>query len=161
MARLSPALPMVGANTRFQPVFVDDVAQAAELALTGPAKPGIFELGGPDVRSFRELMQMMLVEIQRRRLLVNVPFGIARIMGGALDIAQLLTGGLFTNGILTRDQVENLRRDNIVNPGVRGFAELGIRPTPMSAVLPDYLWRFRASGQYSAIKDSARNLREG
>lgn len=161
MTRMSPAIPMVGANTRFQPVWVDDVAQAAEHALLGKAKPGIYELGGPDVRTFRELMRMMLAVIERRRLLVNVPFAIARIMGGALDLAQVLTAGLFTNGILTRDQVENLRHDNVVNPAVRGFGALGIAPTPMAMVLPDYLWRFRASGQYNAIKNSARNLREG
>jgi NADH dehydrogenase len=161
MTRMSPAIPMVGANTRFQPVWVDDVAQAAEHALLGKAKPGIYELGGPDVRTFRELMRMMLAVIERRRLLVNVPFAIARIMGGALDLAQVLTAGLFTNGILTRDQVENLRHDNVVNPAVRGFGALWIAPTPMAMVLPDYLWRFRASGQYSAIKNSARNLREG
>jgi uncharacterized protein YbjT (DUF2867 family) len=160
MARLSPMLPMVGAKTRFQPVWVDDVAQAAETALLGQAKPGIYELGGPEVKTFRELMQMMLAEIQRRRLLVNVPFPIATIMGGALDLAQFLSGGLFTNGILTRDQVQNLRRDNIVGAHVRGFAELGISPKPMSSVLPGYLWRFRPSGQYTAIKNSAKNLRE-
>ena len=161
MTRMSPAIPMVGANTRFQPVWVDDVAQAAEHALLGKAKPGIYELGGPDVRTFRELMRMMLAVIERRRLLVNVPFAIARIKGGALDLAQVLTAGLFTNGILTRDQVENLRHDNVVNPAVRGFGALWIAPTPMAMVLPDSLWRFRASGQYSAIKNSARNLREG
>ncbi len=161
MTRLSPVLPMVGARTRFQPVWVDDVAQAAETALLGKAAPGIYELGGPEIKTFRELMQMMLAEIRRRRLLVNVPFPIAMIMGGALDLAQRLSLGLFTNGILTRDQVRNLRRDNVANPDLRGLSDLGIRAKPMSAVLPDYLWRFRPSGQYSAIKDSARDLNKG
>jgi len=161
MARLSPALPMVGAKSRFQPVWVDDVAHAAAMAVDGMAKPGIYELGGPDIMNFRELMELMLAEIQRRRLLINVPFLIASIMGGALDLAQTLTGGLFTNGILTRDQVQNLRYDNIADPDLPGFADLGINPTPLSSVLPDYLWRFRKSGQYTAIKNSAKNLREG
>lgn len=161
MARISPVIPMVGAQTRFQPVWVDDVAQAAEKALLGEAAPGIYELGGPEIRTFRELMQAMLAEIHRRRLLVNVPFRIAAIKGAALDIAQFLTAGLFTNSILTRDQVENLRRDNVANPKLRGLADLGITPKPMGSVLPEYLWRFRPGGQYSAIQKSAGNLREG
>ena len=72
-----------------------------------------------------------------------------------------MTFGLFTNKMLTRDQVKNLRNDNVVAEGARGFTELGIAPTAMDAVLPDYLWRFRPSGQYDAIKASARNLRQG
>jgi NADH dehydrogenase len=161
MARVSPVLPVVGGATRFQPVWVDDVARAAEMAAVGEAKPGIYELGGPETMSFRDLMKMMLAEIHRRRLLVNVPFPIAAVMGGALDLVQTLSGGLFTNGILTRDQVKNLRQDNIANPTLRGLADLDIKAKPMSAVLPDYLWRFRPSGQFDAIKKSASNLREG
>ena len=76
-------------------------------------------------------------------------------------MVQTATFGLFTNKMLTRDQVKNLRKDNVVADGARGFAELGITPTAMDAVLPDYLWRFRPSGQYDAIKASARNLRQG
>ncbi|MBD1205983.1 MAG: complex I NDUFA9 subunit family protein [Rhodobacteraceae bacterium] len=160
MARFGPILPVVGANTRFQPVFVDDVAQAAVLGITGQAALGIYELGGPDVETFRDLMRRMLHVIRRRRLIINIPFFAASIMGGAFDLLQAVTLGLFQNGMVTRDQVRNLRADNVVPPGAKGFADLGITPTAMEAVLPEYLWRYRPSGQYAAIKESAKNLRK-
>lgn len=159
MSRLGPVLPVVGARTRFQPVYVDDVAQAAVKGVLGQAAPGVYELGGPDVASFRELMKQMLAVIGRRRLVLNVPSWIAAPIGWLLDLVQKLTGGLIVNRILTRDQVRNLHRDNVVSKGAKGFAELGIAPVPVGAVLPDYLWRFRRSGQYAAIKASAKNLR--
>lgn len=160
MTRLGPFLPVVGAGTRFQPVYVDDVAQAAVKAVLGEAAPGIYELGGPDVHSFRALMQKMLQVVQRRRLIVNIPFFVARIIGGAFDLLQTLTLGLFTNGLITRDQVRNLAHDNVVSPHARGLADLGIAPTPIDAVLPEYLWRYRPSGQFAAIRESAKNLRK-
>lgn len=160
MSTLSPILPVVGANTRFQPVYVDDVAQAAVLAANGQAAPGIYELGGPDVATFRDLMRKMLAVIQRRRLVLNMPFFVARLMGGAFDLLQTLTAGLFENTTLTRDQVKNLARDNVVADGARGFADLGITPTSIDSVLPEYLWRYRPSGQYAAIKQSAKNLKK-
>lgn len=160
MARLGPILPVVGANTRFQPVYVDDVAQAAVLGITGQAAPGIYELGGPDVETFRDLMRQMLAVIRRRRLIINIPFFAATLMGGAFDLLQAVTLGLIQNGMVTRDQVRNLRADNVVTPGAKGFADLGITPTAMEAVLPEYLWRYRPSGQYAAIKESAKNLRK-
>ena len=160
MSRFGPVLPVVGAETKFQPVYVDDVAQAAVKAVLGEAAPGVYELGGPDVHTFRALMQKMLQVVQRRRLIVNIPFFVARIMGGAFDLLQTVTLGLFTNGLITRDQVRNLAHDNVVSPQARGFADLGIAPTPIDAVLPEYLWRYRPSGQYAAIKDSAKNLRK-
>jgi uncharacterized protein YbjT (DUF2867 family) len=160
MSRLGPILPVVGAHTKFQPVYVDDVAAAAVLGVTGQATPGIYELGGPEVATFRALMDKMLHIIQRRRLVLNVPFFVARIMGFSFDMLQVVTLGLFNNGLITRDQVKNLARDNVVAPGARGFAELGLTPTTMDSVLPEYLWRYRPSGQYAAIKDSAKNLRK-
>ncbi|MCC1493696.1 complex I NDUFA9 subunit family protein [Cognatishimia sp. F0-27] len=158
MTRLTPALPVVGANTKFQSVYVDDVAQAAVMGVTGAAEPGIYELGGPDVNSFRELMQIMLKEIRRRRLILNIPFFAAAVIGSVSDFVQSLSGGLIPAQI-TADQVKSLRRDNVVAEDAKGFAELGIEPTSMEAVLPEYLWRFRPSGQYAEIKDSAKNLR--
>jgi NADH dehydrogenase len=158
MARLGPVLPVVGGGTRFQPVYVGDVAQAACVAITD-ARGGIYELGGPDVATFRALMEKMLLVIQRRRLIVNVPFPVAATMGFALDMAQTLSLGLIHNGMLTRDQVKNLRRDNVVADGARTLADLGIAATDMDAVLPEYLWRYRPSGQFAAIKDSAKNLK--
>lgn len=160
MARLGPILPVVGANTRFQPVHVDDVAQAAVKGVLGQAAPGVYELGGPDVDTFRGLMGRMLRVIQRRRMVLNVPFLVAGIMGFGFDMVQAVTLGLIENKMITRDQVRNLRRDNVVAEGARGFADLGIAPVAMEAILPEYLWRYRPSGQYAAIKDSAKNLRK-
>lgn len=160
MSTLTPVLPVVGAETRFQPVYVDDVAQAAVLAAQGLAAPGVYELGGPDVATFRELMGRMLAVVQRRRLIVNVPFFVARLMGGAFDMLQTLTAGLFENKTLTRDQVRNLARDNVVAEGAMGFAQLGLAPTSIDSVLPEYLWPYRPSGQYAAIKKSAKNLKK-
>lgn len=159
MARLGPILPVVGAATKFQPVYVDDVAQAAVAGALGQAS-GVYELGGPDKASFRDLMTRMLVVIQRRKLILNIPFIGARIMAFGFDTLQALTLGLVKNGMITADQVRSLRRDNVVAPGARGLADLGISPTSLDAVLPEYLWRYRPSGQYAAIKDSAKNLRK-
>jgi NADH dehydrogenase len=102
----------------------------------------------------------MLAVIQRRRLVVNIPFWLASVMGFGFDMLQALTLGLIENGMITRDQVRNLRRDNVVAAGARGLADLGITPTAMEAVLPEYLWRYRPSGQFAAIKNSAKNLRK-
>lgn len=159
MARISPVLPIVGAQTRFQPVHVEDVAAAAILGVEGRARPGIYELGGPEVLTFRECMERMLAVIGRRRIILPLPFWLAGIMAGAFDLLQAVTLGLFRNGVLTRDQLRNLARDNVVTPGRMGFAELGIEPAALGAILPDYLWRFRPAGQFEPLKRAARNLR--
>lgn len=159
MAQLGPILPVVGAETRFQPVYVDDVARAALLAVQGKAAPGIYELGGPDVSTFRALMGQMLDVIQRRRMIVNIPFPVARMMAFGFDMLNKVTLGLVPAQI-TRDQVRNLARDNVVSEGAKGFADLGITPISLESVLPDYLWPYRPSGQYASIKASARNLRQ-
>ena len=159
MTRLSPFLPVAGADTRFQPVFVDDVAQAAVLGAMGQAPAGVYELGGPQVESFRQLMQRMLAEIRRTRIIINMPWFAARMVARALSVAQFLTAGLWQNTVLTLDQIRNLARDNVVSDGARTLADLGITPTPMDLILPTYLWRFRPAGQYMAIKESAKGLR--
>lgn len=158
MTKFGPVLPITGGNTRFQPVYVDDVAKAAVMGVLGEAE-GVYELGGPDVETFKQLMDRMLGVIARRRMVLNLPYVAAFLVGLAGDIVQGLTMGLITNRILTVDQVRNLGRDNVVAPGARGFEALGITPTPMGAVLPDYLWRFRVHGQYEAIQASAKNLK--
>lgn len=160
MTRLGPVLPITAANTRFQPVHVEDVAAAAVKGVLGQAAPGTYELGGPDVMTFRELMQVMLGVIHRRRLLLGLPRFVAGLIAFAGDMVQALTGGLVENKMLTRDQLRNLSRDNVVSEGARGFADLGIKPAALEAVLPEYLWRFRPSGQFDAIKASAKNLRK-
>ncbi len=160
MARLGPILPVVGADTKFQPVYVDDVAQAAVKGVLGQAAPGIYELGGPEVDTFRGLMGRMLKVIHRRRAVIGIPFFLARIMAFVFDMVQAVTLGLIENKMLTRDQVRNLARDNVVAPGARGLSDLGITPTAMEAVLPEYLWRYRPAGQFAAIKESAKNLKK-
>lgn len=156
MTKFGPVLPVVGADTRFQPVFVGDVAKAVAAAAQSTATPGIYELGGPDVNTFRELMQAMLEIIRRRRLIMNIPFLPAQLLGVLMEAGQTLTLGLVPAQI-TRDQVKSLKSDNVVQDGARGLRDLGVEPTAMAAVLPDYLWRFRPSGQYAAIKDSAKD----
>lgn len=158
LSRLGPVLPVVGADTLFQPVYVDDVAAAAQVALTGKVAPGVYELGGPDVHSFRELMALMLDIVRRRRLILNIPFFAARLMAFGFGVAQTLSLGIIKAPV-TKDQVINLAINNVVGDEANGFASLGIVPAAMEAVLPDYLWRFRPSGQYDAIKESAKNLR--
>lgn len=159
MTRFGPILPVVGADTRFQPVYVDDVAAAVVAGVLGKAAPGVYELGGPEVETFRALMQRMLGVIRRRRLIMNVPFWIAGLMAWFLDVVQTVTFGVLHNGMLTRDQARQLRRDNVANDELRGFAELGIEPVAMDAVLEEYLWPYRSGGQYAEIKESAENLR--
>jgi uncharacterized protein YbjT (DUF2867 family) len=158
MSRMGPVLPVVGADTLFQPVYVDDVAAAVAKAMRDISVKGVFELGGPDVESFRGLMATMLKVVDRNPLVINIPFIAARAMASAFGVLQKLTFGLVKSP-LTSDQVKNLAMDNVVADGARGFAELGITPIAMESVLPDYLWRFRPSGQYKAIKDSAKNLK--
>ena len=159
MATLSPFLPLVGAHTKFQPVYVEDVAFAVEKALSDRSVSGIYELGGPNIETFSELMKRMLGVIQRRRLMLKVPFFVAGIMGKSLDLLKAITFGLFPNNILTQDQVKNLQRDNIVSTDANDLSDLEIRPTAMETVLPEYLWRYRVSGQYASIKDSAKGLK--
>lgn len=160
MARLAPVIPVFGSASKFQPVYVDDVASAAVLAATGQAKPGVYELGGPDVLSLADLVRETLSVINRRRLVLPLP----RIAGSVLafggDAVQAMTLGLVENKLLTGDQLRNLCHDNVVSAQARGFDSFGIKPAAMGAVLPDYLWPYRPSGQYDAIKASAKNLRK-
>ena len=147
IARFAPALPLIGGGgTRFQPVFVGDVAAAVAASLEGRACAGVtYELGGPAVKTFRELMEIMLREIGRRRLLVPLPFALARLQAFFLEFLP--------KPLLTRDQVSLLERDNVVSAAAeregRTFKGLGITPTALETVLPTYLWRFRKAGQFS------------
>lgn len=139
MARLLPVMPVISGATRFQPVYVGDVADATLAALDrADARGTIFELGGPDVRSFRELMEAVLTWTGRRRKLVTLPMGLARLQA---RLGELIPGKPFT-----RDQLLMLARDAIVSAGMPGLADLGIVPTPMDLVVPDYLARFRPGG---------------
>ncbi len=148
MAALSPVLPLIGADTRFQPVYAGDVGQAVAEAMK-PAREAAgrtYELGGPTVHSFRELMQIMLHDIHRRRALLPVPFTVAGWLGQLGDLQAKL---LPLAPPVTSDQVKLLRADNVANPSLPGLAELGVEPTAIEAVLPTYLWRFRSGGQFA------------
>ncbi len=159
MARISPFLPVVSPDTKFQPVYVDDVAAAAVKAVMEPVSPGVYELGGPDVETFRELMQRMLEVIERKRFVIAVPLGMARLQAKVLDFVQRASFDVITNKILTQDQVVMLQSDNVVAEGAKGFSDLGMEATSMETVLPGYLYSFRPHGQYDAITASAENLR--
>lgn len=147
MARLSPALPLIGGgHTKFQPVYVADVAEAIARSVEGKVEGGrIYELGGPETMTFKQCMEKMLEVIERKRMLVSVPWGMARLQGSLL--------GLLPNPLLTRDQVEMLRTDNVVSETAeqegRTFAALGIKPQAMDAILPSYLWQYRPAGQFT------------
>ncbi len=146
LARMSPALPLIGGGTtRFQPVFVGDVAAAIADAVDGKARGGtVYELGGPEVKTFEQLMRYVLATIERKRLLVPVPFFAAKIKATLLQYMP--------KPPLTPDQVEMLRVDNVVSEAAkaegRTLQGLGIEPEPIEAIVPSYLWRFRKSGQF-------------
>jgi len=148
MARLSPILPLIGGGkTRFQPVYVGDVADAALAILDrphdapfGPAGK-TYELAGPRIYSFKELMTLLLAEIDRKRILMPVPWGIARLQAAVL--------GLLPQPPLTLDQLKLLQRDNISSGQLPGFTELGIVPDGPEAILPAYLDRFRVGGRFA------------
>jgi len=146
LARFLPALPLIGGGkTRFQPVFVGDVAQAI-LAAIARQDGRTYELGGPTIYTFKELMQLILRETGRKRALIPVPFGIAALKAMFLQILP--------NPLLTLDQVRLLRHDNVVSATAAGLSDLGITPTSAEAVIPSYLWRYRAKGEYA---DQARS----
>ncbi len=135
MAVASPVLPLVYSETKFQPVYVCDVADAVIAAL-GPAGHGkLFELGGPEQKSFRALIEQMLAIIERKPRIWNMPVGLARL------IANIPFSGL------TGDQITLLASDNVVTPGMPGLEALGVRPTRLDLVLPAYLARYRVSGR--------------
>jgi NADH dehydrogenase len=147
LARLSPALPLIGGGeTRLQPVYVGDVASAIAEAVDGKAKPGAtYELGGGEVLSMREIMQIILEITDRERVLLPLPFGLARLQAMILQFAP---GALK----LTPDQVELLRVDNVVSNAAKAagltLEGLGIHPDSLEAIAPQYLWRFRPAGQF-------------
>jgi NADH dehydrogenase len=142
MAMLSPALPLIGGGrTRFQPVYVGDVADAVMKAIETAAAAGqTYELGGPKIYPFADLMRLLLAEIGRKRLLLPLPFPIASLMGSVMQCLP--------NPQLTADQVKLLKRDNVVSDGAHGLAALSITPTSVETILPTYLDRYRARGSY-------------
>ena len=153
MALLSPVLPLIGGgHTRFQPVFVGDVAAATAQAIADPGAAGkVYELGGPTIYSFKELMEVMLKEIGRDRALIPIPFGLAKVIGLAGDLMAFSP----VAPLVTSDQVELLRSDNVVSADAPGLAELGIVPVQLESIIPTYLYRYRKDGQYADITAAA------
>ena len=157
MARLMPALPLIGGgNGRLQPVFVGDVAEAIARAVDGHAKPGtIYELGGPDAHTFKEILRFILQTTGRNRALVPLPFPAAHVMARGTEFAKMATFGFLPEMLdMTRDQVELLKSDNVVSTAAiaegRTLEGLGIEPEAYQAIVPTYLYRFRKTGQYAA-----------
>ena len=146
LARLFPVLPLIGGDSKFQPAYVADVAEAFVLAAEGKLKTGkIYELGGPQVETYRQLIERVQREALRNRPLLPLSFGIAKLLAGVMSILPFPP-------LLTADQVDLLSVDNVVSDAAirdkRTFAGMGIVPTSMDTILPTYLWRFRKHGQF-------------
>ena len=150
MAALFPALPLIGGGeTKFQPVFVADVAAVVAKAVSSPAAEGLtYELGGPAVYSFKQILEMILVETARNRMLVPLPWFAASWIGKLGDLSPLAPP-------LTSDQVESLKTDNVADKGLPGLAESGVIATAVEAVVPSYLYRYRKGGQYAEVPAGA------
>lgn len=150
MARFSPFLPLIGGGeTKLQPVYAGDVAEAIAHAVDGKVAGGkAYELGGPDVKTMRTIMEDVLAATGRKRLLLPVPWWVARMQGAVL--------GLLPNPVLTTDQVKLLEHDNVVSDAAisegRTLAGIGIQPQATDAILPSYLWQYRVAGQFSSSK---------
>jgi Predicted nucleoside-diphosphate-sugar epimerases len=154
MARISPVLPLVGGGkTRFQPVHVEDVAEAVARSVDGLAAPGIYELGGREVLTFKQCLETMLSVVNRNNLLVSLPFGVASFLG---SLASLVP---FIKPPLTSDQVTLLKSDNVVSDEAvkqgRTLEGLGIQPTVLASVLPSYLVQYRPHGQFTGSGKAA------
>ncbi|MEM6781443.1 MAG: complex I NDUFA9 subunit family protein [Pseudomonadota bacterium] len=164
LARFLPVLPLVGGGkTKFQPVFVGDVADAVmkalSLTVSGDSNPQgkIYELGGPEVLTFKEIYDRLFETTGQKRGLMPLPFGVAKIQGAVFSGTSKIIGvvtGLTPKPLLTADQVESLKTDNIVNENALSFSELGLKPTAMAAILPSYLARFRKGGRFGNKKSA-------
>jgi len=142
LARLSPMLPLIGGGgTKFQPAFVGDVARATVKVLDDAGTAGkTYELGGPETMTLKNIMELVLKETRRSRILLPIPFGLARVKAIAL--------GLLPKPLLTVDQVRLLETDNVVSEGALTFRDLGIAPEAAGGIVPSYLWRFRKHGEF-------------
>lgn len=149
LAKVLPFLPLIGGGkTKFQPVYVGDVADAAIKCLTNEAYAGgSYELGGPDVVSFKEIYEILFEHTNDRKPLVTLPFGVAKLQGKVMSLAP--------NPPLTADQVESLKVDNVVSDKANTLADLDIKAKSMDVVLPTYLARYRPGGRFADIKEAS------
>lgn len=148
LARYMPVLPLIGGGTtKFQPVYVGDVAAAVVAALTLPTAPGqTYELGGPEVVTFREIYERLFFYTQRPRVLLPIPFPLAKLQAFFMEFLP--------RPLLTRDQVESLKTDNIVNDAAATFADLQIAPAAMQLIMADYLQHFCPDGRFDEKKSA-------
>jgi uncharacterized protein YbjT (DUF2867 family) len=163
LARMLPVLPLPGAETRFQPIYAGDVAEAIVRAVDGAIPGGrVYELGGPEIRTMRQMMEFVLKVTERKRVIIPMPGKIARVQGSVLGTLDRLTLGLIPNELVTtRDQAILLETDNVVSEDAlregRTLQGLGLTPTTIEAIVPSYLLRFRRTGQF----DLKRNATPG
>jgi NADH dehydrogenase len=160
LARMLPVLPLPGAGTRFQPVYAGDVAEAIARAVDGAVKPGVYELGGPEIRTLRQMMEFVCEVTERRRAIVPVPNAVARFQGTVMGALDKLTLGLLPDEIVTtRDQAILLETDNVVSQAAiaegRTLEGMGVTPTTIEAIVPSYLVRFRKTGQFDLKRNTA------
>ena len=154
MACYSPFLPLIGGFTKVQPVYVDDIAQAIEKIAMAKNLKGVFELGGPEIFTFNEIIKKMLLIIRRKRHIFNISFGIARPLAMMFEIINKLSLRLFPIPF-TQENVKQLKEDNVVSTNMRSFKDLDIKPQNLDTILPLYLYSFRPHGQYNEITESA------
>jgi NADH dehydrogenase len=163
LARMLPVLPLAGADTRFQPVYAGDVAEAIVRAVDGRVPGGrVYELGGPETLTLREIMEFVLETTERRRAIVPLPNAVGRAQGTVMGLLDKLTLGLLPNEIVTtRDQAIMLEKDNVVSEAAlregRTLEGLGITPTTVEAIVPSYLVRFRKTGQFDLRRNTVRS----
>ena len=152
---ISPILPIVGGNTKFQPVYVDDIAKIVEIILQMEApnfkkNNNIYELGGPEIISFRSLMVKMLSIIYRKKLIIDLPFWLANVMCPIILLLNKLTFKKIPL-LITEDSVKQLKNDNIVSKEYLSFEDLEIKPKSLDLILPSYLKRYRPRGNFSDL----------
>jgi NADH dehydrogenase len=154
IASYSLIVPLIGPSTKFQPVYVDDVALAVEKVLLDPSLSGVFELGGPEILSFRQIIEKLFIVIRRKRLILAIPFGLANLIATVFTLINKLSLGVMKPPF-TVDNVQQLKTDNIVCETQRSFEDLGIKPQNIDTIIPLYLYAFRPYGQYNDITSSA------
>ena len=155
MATYSPIIPIVGRGSKFQPVYVNNIADAVERALTKNDVSGIYELGGPEILTYEALMKKMLTIARRKRIIFSLPLFAAKSLALGFSMLKSLTAGLVDPPI-TLDNIKQLGKDNLVSPSAKSFADLDIIPDNLDSVLPSYLYRYRPHGQYNETTESAR-----
>ena len=154
MSSFSIILPVIGDSTRFQPVYVDDLAKAAEKVLIDKRARGVFEIGGPEVLTHRETIEKMLEVVRRKRLIIKIPFKMAALMAKTFGYINFMTLGLIKPPF-TEDNVRELKSDNVVGEKVKSLKDLKIKPKTVDSIIPTYLYAYRPYGQYNRVNETS------